>query len=136
VTYALLIYRTLSLSEAALSEALPGAERDALLGHRTLQAEASARGELHAVVRLDETSTARTVRPRASAREVTDGPIIETKEWLVGLYVIDCESEEQAIARARLLCPDDSHGVEVRPARLASKGASVHASLASHAAAA
>ena len=110
MTYALLIYRTL-----ALSEALPRAERDALLGHRTLQAEASARGELHAVVRLDETSTARTVRPRASAHEVTDGPFIETKEWLVGLYVIDCESEEQALARARLLCPDDSHGVEVRP---------------------
>jgi hypothetical protein len=111
VTYALLIYRTL-----ALSEALPESEeRAALAGHRALQAEASKRAELHAVARLDGTSTARTVRPRAGAHEVTDGPFIETKEWLVGFYVIDCASEEQALERARLLCPDESHAVEVRP---------------------
>jgi hypothetical protein len=77
--------------------------------------EASGRGELHAVARLDETPLARTVRSRAGAHEVTDGPFIETKEWLVGFYVIDCDSEAQALARARLICTDDSHAVEVRP---------------------
>ncbi len=111
VTYALLIYRM-----APPSEPIPELEeRAALAGHRAVQAEASARGELHLVARLDDAPTARTVRPGVGAHEVTDGPYIETKEWLVGFYVVDCASEDEAIARARRLCPDRSHVVEVRP---------------------
>lgn len=111
MTYALLIYRTFPAS-APMPEL---EERAALAGHRALQAEASARGELHEVARLDEPATARTVRPRAGAHDVTDGPFIETKEWLIGFYVVDCESEEQALARARQICPDSGHAIEVRP---------------------
>jgi hypothetical protein len=111
VTYALLIYRTLPPS-VVLPEA---EERAALASHRSLQVEADARGQLHAVARLDDPSRARTVRPRASAHEVTDGPFIETKEWLVGFYVIDCDDEQQAIERARSICPGSGHAVEVRP---------------------
>jgi len=111
VTYALLIYRA-----APPSEPIPELEeRAALVGHRALQAEAAARGQLHAVARLDESSQARTVRARAGAHEVTDGPYIESKEWLVGFYLVDCDSEEQALARARLICPDSAHAIEVRP---------------------
>ncbi|TAK28621.1 MAG: hypothetical protein EPO40_12960 [Myxococcaceae bacterium] len=70
VTYALLIYRT-----APPSEPIPELEeRAALAGHRALQKEASARGELHLVARLDDAPTARTVRPRAGAHDVTDEP--------------------------------------------------------------
>ena len=86
-----------------------------MAGHRSLQADAAARGQLHAVARLDDLSKARTVRSRAGVHEVTDGPFIETKEWLVGFYLVDCENEEQALARARQICPDAGHGVEVRP---------------------
>jgi hypothetical protein len=111
LTYALLIYRT-NPSSTPIPEL---EEQAALAGHRSLQAEASSRGELHAVARLDDTSTARTVRPRFGAHEVTDGPFIETKEWLVGFYIVDCDSEDQAIARAQLICLDSSHVVEVRP---------------------
>jgi hypothetical protein len=110
-TYALLIYRTTPPS-APIPEL---EERQVLLGHRALQAEASARGELHAVARLDETRTARTVRQHPSRHDVTDGPFIESKEWLVGFYVVDCASEEQALARARQICGDGAHAVEVRP---------------------
>lgn len=111
LTYALLIYRT-----APPSEPIPELEeRAAMAGHRALQKEASARGELHHVARLDDAPTARTVRPRAGAHDVTDGPFIETKEWLVGFYVVDCAGEAEALARARQLCPDGSHAVEVRP---------------------
>lgn len=111
MTYALLIYRSLppSIPIPELDE------RTALAGHRTLQAEASARGELYAVARLDDGTVARSIRPAGGAHEVTDGPYIETKEWLVGFYVLDCENEAQALERARMLCPDPSHGVEVRP---------------------
>jgi hypothetical protein len=111
LTYALLIYRT-----APPSIPIPELEeRAALAGHRALQAEAAASEQLHAVARLDDTSTARTLRLRSGAHEVTDGPFIETKEWLVGFYVIDCDDEEQAFARARQICPDQAHVIEVRP---------------------
>jgi hypothetical protein len=111
VTYALLIYRT-----SPISEPIPELEeRAALAGHRTLQAEAAAKRELRSVARLDDTSTARSVRQVAGTHEVTDGPFMETKEWLVGFYVIDCESMDQALERARLICPDACHAVEVRP---------------------
>lgn len=111
MTYALLIYRT-----APPSVPIPELEeRAALAGHRALQAEAAAKGELRAVARLDEPHTAATVRPKSGAHQVSDGPFIETKEWLVGFYVLDCESPEQAIERAKRLCPDESHVIEVRP---------------------
>lgn len=111
MNYALLIYRS-----APLSEPTPDAtERAALAAHRTLQREASERGELGAVARLAERDTARTVRRRASGHDVSDGPFMETKEWLVGFYVVECESEAQALDRARQLCNDDHHAIEVRP---------------------
>ena len=111
MTYTLLIYRTTQPTEPIPANE----ERAALAGHRALQAEAESRRELHAVARLDAPGSARTVRPRVGAHEVTDGPYIETKEWLVGFYLIDCESEEQAVERAQVLLQDSAHVIEVRP---------------------
>ena len=110
-TYALLIYRNLPASVPITAQE----EGAALSGHRAVQAEAAARGELHAVARLGETSTARTVRRRAGAHEVTDGPFVETKEWLIGFYLVDCENEAQALERARLISPGNEVAIEVRP---------------------
>jgi hypothetical protein len=107
-TYALLIYR-------ADRDPAPEDERRALKGHRAVQSEASARGELHAVARLDHVSTAKTVRLRRGAHATTDGPYIETKEWLVGFYLIDCANETEALQRARTICPIEDHAIEVRP---------------------
>ncbi len=111
MTYALLIYRC-----APASEPLPQAvDKAALAGHRALQKEAAKKGDLHAVTRLDDARAGRTVRAKASGHEVSDGPFIEAKEWLVGFYVVDCESFDEALERAKMLCPDPSHAVEVRP---------------------
>lgn len=111
MTYALLIYRTVPLSEP-----IPELEERAVFaGHRALQADAAAQRQLHAVARLDDMSTAQTVKAVAGAHEITDGPYIETKEWLVGFYVVDCDSEAQALERAKLICSDSAHFVEVRP---------------------
>jgi len=107
ITFALLIYRS-SPGDPAASEAAR-----ALEGHRVLQA--AARKDLHAVAQLAGTAGAKTVRVRQGAHEVTDGPYIETKEWLVGLYLLDCASLEQALDRARTICPVDDHVIEVRP---------------------
>jgi hypothetical protein len=108
-TYALLIYRS--------GEREP-AEEDverAMQGHRKLQREASARGDLHAVARLGDVAGARTVALRGNAHDVTDGCYIDTKEWLVGFYLLDCESDKEALSRARILCPIPDHVIEVRP---------------------
>lgn len=110
-TYALLIHRT-----AAGAAPVPPIEEDeALAGHRALQAEAAGRRQLHAVARLDRPETARTVRARASGHDVTDGPFIEAKEWLVGFYLVDCDDEDQALERAKRICTDPHHAIEVRP---------------------
>ncbi len=80
-SYALLIYRTTSLEPAA------EASERALAGHRAVQKETAARGDLYAVARLDGVPTSKTVRAGGGAHEITDGPYIDTKEWLVGFYV-------------------------------------------------
>jgi len=41
--------------------------------------------------------TASTVRVRRRERLVTDGPFAETKEFVAGFDVIDCESLEEAL---------------------------------------
>lgn len=110
MTYALLIYR----ATAAGKQPSQMDEQATLRGHRKLQKEASARGELHAVARLDTPRGARTVKRSGGAHEITDGPFIETKEWLVGFYLVDCESEEEALERAKRICVDGEHAIEVR----------------------
>jgi hypothetical protein len=111
MTYVLLIYRATPIGQ----EAVGLDERATLRAHRTLQAEAAARGELHAVARLEESRDARTVRRSAGAHQVVDGPFVESKEWLVGFYLVDCADEAEAVQRAKTICADDEHVIEVRP---------------------
>ncbi|MDX2018968.1 MAG: YciI family protein [Deltaproteobacteria bacterium] len=108
-TYALLIYRTL---EGDLSRK---DERRALEGHRSLQALAGAAGDLHAVARLDDVTDAKTISVQKGVHAVTDGPYIDTKEWLVGFYLIDCTNQAEAVERAKMICAIDGHAIEVRP---------------------
>jgi hypothetical protein len=58
-----------------------------------------AEGKLGPVARLLPTSSAMTVRKGAQPL-VLDGPFAETKEQLLGFYMIDCETLEEAIAIA------------------------------------
>src|SRR5690349_24022449 len=63
--------------------------------------------------------TATTVRVKNGDRLVTDGPFIETKEWLAGYYTIDVPDLDRALELAAEL-PNAKHGigaVEVRPMR-------------------
>lgn len=108
--YALLIDRALPPDHPSFASD----EAAVLQRHRALQKEAQARGELHAVARLDDLAAARTVRKQGESFAVTDGPYLETKEWLVGFYLVECVDEATALSRARQLCQDDGF-VEVRP---------------------
>lgn len=108
MTYVLLIYRSTPPTETA-----PAADREGLARHRALQDEA--RADLLAVAQLAPAATARTVRASRDAHAVTDGPYLETKEWLVGFYLVECADEAEALARGRQLA-DERHAIEVRPA--------------------
>jgi hypothetical protein len=58
------------------------------------------KGRLGPAARLGETRNASTLRGPGHGM-VVDGPFSETKEQLLGFYVIDCADEAEAIAAAR-----------------------------------
>jgi len=69
-------------------------------------------------VRLMPTTAATTLRKDSDPPLVLDGPYAETKEQLLGFYVIDCENLEAALEVARDLGKaNPGGGYEVRPLR-------------------
>ena len=75
-------------------------------------------GKLGPAARLGATLKARTLRG-PGAGIVLDGPFAETKEQLLGFYVVDVESEDKAIAAARELRTANPSAVyEIRPVAL------------------
>jgi len=64
---------------------------------------------------LDEPAAARTVRVRDGEVLVTDGPYAETKEQLGGIFLLDCEDLDQAIALAAKIPVAERASVELRP---------------------
>jgi hypothetical protein len=67
--------------------------------------------------RLMPTTTAITLRPGAKPI-VLDGPFAETREQLLGMWLYDCPTLEDAMAAARLLAEArgmDAGALEVRP---------------------
>ncbi len=47
--------------------------------------------------RLVATAEAKTVRIRKGELLVTDGPFTESKEWIAGFDIVDCESIDEAV---------------------------------------
>jgi len=75
------------------------------------------KGQLGPAARLGPTGKARTLRG-PGAGHVLDGPFAETKEQLLGLYLLDCPSEAAAIEAARDLRRANPGAVyEIRPIR-------------------
>jgi hypothetical protein len=73
-------------------------------------------GRLGPVARLMPTTSATTLRKGREAM-VIDGPFAETKEQLLGFYIVECESLDAALDVARELgAASSSQGsYEVRP---------------------
>ncbi len=70
-------------------------------------------------VRLMPTTAATTLRKESDPPLVLDGPYAETKEQLLGFYVIECADLEAAHEVARTLAKANPGGAyEVRPVRL------------------
>jgi hypothetical protein len=64
---------------------------------------------------MEPFSAARTVRVRNGAATVTDGPAVQSDEFLTGYFLIEAESFEAAIQWAAQIPNAHSGSVEIRP---------------------
>ena len=64
---------------------------------------------------LEGTDTATTVRVRGGETLLSDGPFIETKEFVAGIDVVSCADRQQAIELAAAHPIARYHAIEVRP---------------------
>jgi hypothetical protein len=84
---------------------------------KTVREELTREGKLGPVARLLPTTAAATLRKGKEAL-VIDGPFAETKEQLLGFYIVDCASLEEALDISRRLAKANSlarGSYEVRP---------------------
>ncbi|MFC9624667.1 YciI family protein [Streptomyces sp. NPDC056930] len=101
----------------AVLDALTDKEKGAIgEGHGKFIEALKESGELITTQALVDPSQAVVVTVRNGQPVVTDGPFLESKEYLGGFYLIDCENKERAIELAAQI-PDtaiEGLGIEVR----------------------
>jgi hypothetical protein len=92
-------------------------EEEAVMSQLIAVQEKMARaGKLGPVARLMPTTAATTLRKDREPPLVIDGPFAETKEQLLGFYVVDCERLDEALDFARDLAKANPGGAyEIRP---------------------
>ena len=92
-------------------------EDDAVMARLApVQEKVARRGKLGPVVRLLPTTAATTLRKDGDPPLVIDGPFAETKEQLLGFYVVDCDSLDEVLEIARELAQANPGGAyEIRP---------------------
>jgi hypothetical protein len=111
VQYMLLIY-----DDESVWNAMPEKERNSVMGEYFSYTQALRdAGKYVAGDALQPTSTAKTVAVRDGAPVTTDGPFAETKEQLGGYYLIDVDSEDEALEWASKIPSARFGRIEVRP---------------------
>ena len=112
--YAILAYH----DEAEVTSWTPDEDAAVMTGLLAVHDRLTAEKLLGPAARLGATAAARTLRG-PGAGTVIDGPFAETKEQLLGFYVVDCDSADAALAVARDLRRANPSAVyEIRPVRL------------------
>jgi hypothetical protein len=84
---------------------------DVMEGHLTLPDRVAAQGgRITAGLAFEPTSTSTSIRGEL----VTDGPFIESKEAIAGIFILEARDLDHALTLAKLT-PIMAGGVEVRP---------------------
>ena len=110
--YSILCYH----SEKAVGAWTPAEDAAVMERLAVVQKTLVQQGKLGPVVRLMPTTTATTLRKEQSPPLVVDGPFAETKEQLLGFYVVNCESRDEVHDIARQLAAANPGGAyEIRP---------------------
>ena len=87
-----------------------------------VQDKLAKQGRLGPVARLLPTTAATTLR-KENPPVVIDGPFAETKEQLLGFYVVDCKNLDEALDVARDLAAANPGGAyEIRPVGMMTTG--------------
>jgi hypothetical protein len=93
-------------------------EDDAVMARlAVVQDKLREQGRLGPVARLLPTTAATTLRKGRDEPIIIDGPFAETKEQLLGFYVVECASLDEAIETARDLARANpgTGSYEIRP---------------------
>ena len=90
--YLLLIYGNQEKWDSLPAEVWP----EAIAKQDAFNKKYQATGELVGAYGLGDAVNAKLVRRQDGAAAVTDGPYLETKEYIASLYLLDCENEERA----------------------------------------
>ena len=110
--YALLCYN----DEAAVCAWSKDEENAVMAKLGAVTDKLASQGRLGPVARLVPTTAATTLRKDRDPPLVIDGPFAETKEQLLGFFVIDCNSLEHALETAKELGRANPGGsYEIRP---------------------
>jgi hypothetical protein len=116
--YALLCYD----SDAIVGAWTSKQEDEVFAKHAAVERELADQGRLGPNLSLMPTSAAVTVRSSGEPI-VMDGPFAETKEQLLGFWIVDCASLEDAIQTARRFASHkQTGGIEIRPVALRDQG--------------
>ena len=113
--YAILCYD----SEAVVGSWTKEQDAAAIAKLDVVQEKLKKEGRLGPVARLMPTTTASTLR-KGKDVVVLDGPFAETKEQLLGFFIVECASLEQAIETAKDLgrASSSNGAYEIRPLML------------------
>ncbi|EKF17990.1 DGPFAETKE domain-containing protein [Nitratireductor pacificus pht-3B] len=118
-----MLYALLCYHDEGVVTSWSKAEDDAVLAkRRRVQQEMVDKGRMGPAIRLVPTASATTIRTSGSEQLVLDGPFAETKEQLLGLYIVDCDSLEEVVDFAKRLKEGESTTFEIRPMRIFEKG--------------
>ena len=122
-----MLYAVLCYNDEAAVFSWTKEEDDAVMGRLSVVHEKWEKaGKLKPSLRLLPTSAATTLRKKDN--EVLDGPYAETKEQLLGFYIIEVENLEEGLVFTRELAVANPGGAyELRPIMLYNPGSPVEA---------
>lgn len=116
-----MLYTILCYNQEEITSAWTKEEDDACMARlKVVQDDLKRRGKLGPVARLVPTTAATTLRKGGDEPIVLDGPFAETKEQLLGFYVVDVDALEEAldIARELAVANPGVGSFEIRPISL------------------
>lgn len=122
-----MLYAVLCYNDEAAVFSWTKEEDDAVMGRLNVVHEKwEVQGKLKPSLRLLPTSAATTLRKKDN--EVLDGPYAETKEQLLGFYIIEVDNLEEGLVFTRELAVANPGGAyELRPIMLYNPGSPVEA---------
>ncbi len=99
-----MLYAIICYNDEKLVSAWTKAEDDAVMQRLgTVAGKIAAAGKLGPTARLVSTTQAKVLRKGKDGPVVTDGPFAETKEHLLGFYLVDCKDIDEAVELAKEL---------------------------------